>query len=225
MHPGLEEPEHFSNLHASLNIYIRDWIVPRLPERYTALVEQGLSVASLLGRKRYQPDVRIDRVEAPTEVYGDVDVLDPPSFAVDFDGRPRRNLVIRDEDDNLVTTIETLSPANKSSHGFDDFRRKQSQLAERGVNLVEIDLLRKGKRRWQDDRVDETDYVMTVKRANNLTASVWAVDLGEALPTIPVPLLKSDPDIPLPLERIMREFLEKSGLRRRLGTGVRAQDS
>jgi hypothetical protein len=116
----------------------------------------------------------------------------------------------------LVTTIEVLSPANKTGDGYEDFRRKQEQLAEKGIHLVEIDLLKQGKRRWRDERVDQCDYVMTLQRAGDSLANVWAVALGAALPAIPVPLLAPDADVPLPLELILQEYLEKSGLGKRL---------
>ena len=47
----------------------------------------------------------------------------------------------------LVTSIEVLSRANKSggSKGRKLFQKKQRQMMDEGVNLVEIDLLRRGK--------------------------------------------------------------------------------
>ena len=89
--------------------------------------------------------------------------------------------------ERLVTTIEVLSPANKTGDGYEDFRRKQELLAEKGIHLVEIDLLKQGKRRWRDERVDQADYVMTVLRAGSSLANVWVAALGEALPAIPCP--------------------------------------
>ncbi|MEQ8703944.1 MAG: DUF4058 family protein, partial [Phaeodactylibacter sp.] len=143
-------------------------------------------------------------------------VVQPPSFSVEVLGQPQRYVAIRDKDDSLVTTIEILSPANKTGDGYEDFRRKQEQLAEKGIHLVEIDLLTKGKRRWRDERVDQADYVMTLQRVGSSIANVWAATLGEALPAIPIPLIAPDADVPLPLEHILQEYLEKSGLGERL---------
>ena len=42
MHPTLEEPRHFPDLHTSLSVYIRDVLRPRLPEVYTISVERGV---------------------------------------------------------------------------------------------------------------------------------------------------------------------------------------
>ena len=218
MHPTLEQPRYFPDLHASLNVYIRDWLAPRLPERYSISVERGLSMTDPSGAsKQYRPDARIDRVESPETPYADAVTVQPPSFTVDVPNQPQRYVAIRDGDQQLVTTIEILSPANKTGDGYEDFRRKQEALARQEVHLVEIDLLTEGKRRWRDARVDQADYVITVQRATSEIANVWATALGEALPTIPIPLRHPDADVPLPLERILQEYLTKSGLARRLG--------
>ncbi len=151
MHPTLEQPRHFPDLHASLSVYIRYWLTPRLPERYTVSVERGLSMTDASGAsKPYRPDARIDRAESPETSYAETIAVQPPSFTVDIPGQPQRYVAIRDEDERLVTTIEVLSPANKTGDGYEDFRRKQEQLAEKGVHLVEIDLLKQGKRRWRE---------------------------------------------------------------------------
>ncbi len=218
MHPTLEHPRYFPDLHASLCVDIRYWLAPRLPERYSISVERGLSTTDASGAsKQYRPDARIDRAEAPDTHYADAIVVQPPSFTVAIPNQPQRYVAIRDGEERLVTTIEVLSPANKSGDGYEDFRRKQEQLAQKGIHLVEIDLLKQGKRRWRDERVDQADYVMTVQRAGSSLANVWAAALGEALPAIPIPLLDPDAEVPLPLELIMQAYLEKSGLGERLG--------
>lgn len=217
MHPMLEEPRFFPDLHASLNIYIRDWIAPRLPEQYAISVERGLSMTGQSGdTKHYRPDARIDRVESPDPPYSDTENAQPPSFMVDIPSQPQRYLAVRDDDDNLITTIEILSPVNKTGDGYEDFRRKQEQLTAQQVHLVEIDLLKRGKRRWRDERADAADYIVSLQRAASTVASIWATARGEALPTIPIPLRTPDADIPLPLEQILQEYLSKSGIGRRL---------
>ncbi|MEO0339171.1 MAG: DUF4058 family protein [Bacteroidota bacterium] len=217
MHPSLELPKYFPGLHISLCVEINYWIVPRLPEHYTISVERGLSMLDWSGeKKRYRPDARIDRAESPKVPYEGTTVIQPPSFALANPSQPQRYLAIRDSEHDLITTIEILSPANKIGDGYEDFRHKQEHLARQGVHLVEIDLLTKGKRRWRDDRVDQAQYVSTVLRANHEIANVWATALGEALPTIPVPLREPDADVPLPIEYILQEYLHKSGLMRHL---------
>jgi len=218
MLPALEQPDYFPQLHMSLCVEILYWLAPRLPEAYSVSAERGLSLASPGGKtKRYRPDVRIDQAEDPSEAYLASVAVDPPSFTVAIPNEPQRTLVIRDGEDRLITTIELLSPSNKTGDGYEDFRRKQQHLSEQGVHLVEIDLLTQGQRRWRNAQVDAADYVLTLQRGTDEIASVWAVPLGQALPTIPVPLRVPDADVPLPVETVLREYLTKSGLARRLG--------
>ncbi|MEM6377372.1 MAG: DUF4058 family protein, partial [Bacteroidota bacterium] len=191
---------------------------PRLPESYSIAVERGLSMATQSGEtKRYRPDARIDQVESPEPSYSDTIIVQPPSFAIDIPSQPQRYIAIRDNERNLIATIEILSPANKIGDGYEDFRLKQEHLAQQGIHLVEIDLLTQGKRRWQNEQVDQAAYITTVLRASSEIANVWATASGEALPTIPIPLLHPDADVALPIERIFQEYLQKSGLERRLG--------
>lgn len=222
MHPALERPEHFSGLHTALTADIFYSLAPRLPEHYSVSVERGLSMSDEFGdRQTYRPDVRVDQPEERDYGYAtaesDTAVLTPPAFAVELVEEAQRLLTIRGEDKQLVTTIEILSPAIKNGAGFNDFSAKQKQLAARGIHLVEIDLLRSGKRRLPDERAAAADYLVSVKRDESTFVHVWTPSLGDPLPTIPVPLIYPDPDLPLPLEAIMGEFLRKSGLGRRLG--------
>ena len=217
MLPALEQPDFFPDLHLSLCVYIRDWLAPRLPEAYRIAMEQGLSMSGPDGKaKRYRPDARIDRVESPSEAYTVEIAIDAPSFRVEMPSQPQRTLAIRDSDGRLITTIELLSPANKTGDGYVDFRLKQQQLSEQGIHLLEIDLLRQGKRRWRDERVDAADYILSLQRGTDEIASIWAVSQGQALPTIPVPLQEPDADMPLPVETVLQEYLNKSGVGRRL---------
>lgn len=217
MLPMLEQPDYFPDLHTSLCVDIRYWLAPRLPQTYRISVERGLSMTGLAGEHQYyRPDVRIDGRESREEPSSNTTLIDIPTFAVEVPVQPQRYLAIRDRDENLITTIEILSPTNKVGDGYEDFRRKQEDLAAQQVNLVEIDLLREGKRRWRDERVAKKDYVLTVQRAANEVANVWATAPGHTLPTIPVPLRPPDADVALPMEQIMKNYLEKSGIGRDL---------
>ena len=224
MHPELETPDLFPDLHTTLNVFIRLALTPLLPEQYAISVERGLSMSDEFGDDgRVVPDVRIDEegdggiaqaiAPAPTGL-----AVDAPAFVVGAPTQPQRYIAIRRRGKNfgtrgaLVTTIEVLSPANKNSAGRAAFDDKQTRLAAKGVHLVEVDLLRKGQRRWRDDRIVETDYVATVLRAGEAAATVWPVRLGQALPTIPIPLRAPDADVPLALEAVMQEYLEKTGI-------------
>lgn len=99
---------------------------------------------------------------------------------------------------------------------MEEFIRKQQALATQNVSLVEIDVLRKGRRRWPGDRAAAVDYLFTLLRGGATSVEAWSADQGEMLPTIPVPLRYGDGQLALALEEVVAAYLQKSGLGRRL---------
>lgn len=108
----------------------------------------------------------------------------------------------------VVATIELLSPANKRSRaGHEEYQRKQGQLLDSGIHLLEIDLLRSGSHtvavpedalrlesaRW--------DYLACLHRAGaGPHFDVWPFTLRDPLPTLPVPLSDGHDDALLDLQ-------------------------
>jgi len=113
----------------------------------------------------------------------------------------------------LVTSIEVLSPSNKRPHtpGWDLYLRKRQSLLLGDVNLVEIDLLRGGQRMPMLDTWPDSPYTMLVARAKKYDAcQVWPVYFQMPSPSIPVPLAKPDPDIPLDLQPMIDAIYQRS---------------
>jgi hypothetical protein len=75
---------------------------------------------------------------------------------------------IRDVASNqLVTSIEILSPVNKREPGLAAYRQKRQQLYQAGVHLLEIDLLRRGIRPLAHPRVPDSAYLVALTRAQS----------------------------------------------------------
>lgn len=219
MQPGLEAPEYYPDFHATLLIDIRYALVPQLPDQYKVLVEGGLSMTNYVEEvKRFKPDVKIERpeqsVSSGVAVATKPVAVTAPDFILDPPVKPQRRLVLLDAENNLITTIEVLSPANKKGTGFTDFRHKQTALAENGINLVELDLLQKGKRRWPQEKAANAPYLITVHRAESSQVEAWSAAPGKALPAIPVPLRYDDGDVVINLEELVAGYLVKSGVGR-----------
>lgn len=103
----------------------------------------------------------------------------------------------------LVTIIELLSPSNKhaTSRGRQEYLRKREQIIHSCVNLIEIDLLRKGLHMPTVEPLPPADYYAFVARGNRRPlVEVYSWRLNDPLPTIPVPLLPEDPDATLNLQ-------------------------
>ena len=112
----------------------------------------------------------------------------------------------------LVTSIEILSPVNKQPghEAFDTYRRKRRALLHSDAHLLEIDLLRGGERPPLVDPVPPAPYYITLSRAQRRpVVEVWPVRLQDPLPTVPVPLLPPDPDVPLDLGAAVATVYER----------------
>src|ERR1051326_8471042 len=151
MDPWLEL--YWRDVHASLIIYIRNQLQRQLPEPLVARAEENVSVD--IEEQAFavlRPDVRIAE-DQPSAANGGVVTLAPPATVAqpvlvhvpepDVD----RHVEIIDpaSGGRVVTAIEVLSPSNKlPGHARMAYETKQRAFLTAGVNLVEIDLIRKG---------------------------------------------------------------------------------
>ena len=118
---------------------------------------------------------------------------------------------IRDVASNrLVTSIEILSPSNKREPGMTAYLLKRDELRLAEVHLLEIDLLRRGKRTWPQESIPATAYLATLIRARHIQAEVWPIGLREHLPILPVPLRQPDADVPLDFKRALDTIYDES---------------
>jgi hypothetical protein len=111
--------------------------------------------------------------------------------------------------DRLITTVELLSPTNKSqTEGRRLYTQKQREVREAGVNLVEIDLLRSGAH-TVDVPLDllvgyqPWDCLVNVVRANPSEYEFYPIPLRERLPRISIPLKAGDEDVTLNLQTVL----------------------
>ena len=81
----------------------------------------------------------------------------------------------------------------------------------RTANLVELDLLRGGQRMPMLDPWPSSPYTLLVARSNKAPSClVWPAYFQRPLPSIPVPLLKPDPDIMLNLQAMIDAIYARS---------------
>lgn len=156
MDPYLEHPAVRADFHASFLAYFREVITAKLPDHYFARLEEQIRLvdAPPVESSDYRPDVSITRnpvtglkIESPN----DIALLEPTEVLplgepILEEVRDLRIDLLRWPDEELITTIELLSPWNKSGDGYGDFQRKRRAMLSRGVNWVEIDFLIAGER-------------------------------------------------------------------------------
>ena len=221
MDPYLEGPL-WTSVHSQLAVEIARQLTPLLVPKYAALTERRLVLAT--------PDVE-DGVTI-TSLRSDAAVVTRPSYeqeggvAVAVEAPlhlatvlphpvPELTVEIRDTENlQLVTAIEVLSPWNKTGSGYVEYVEKRQKLLLSTAHLIEIDLLRAGQRVPMQDPLPSADYFVLVGRANRRPVTdVWPVQLRDALPEIPVPLLKGDADVRLDLQKALTSVYDAFGYR------------
>jgi Protein of unknown function (DUF4058) len=164
------------------------------------------------------PDVEIIRPHRPTEpavVATPAAVAIPPApVSMPLDVLvPTRLVTVEVHDiahNTLVASIGIMSPANKREPGWHAFLSKRDELRLAGVHVLEIDLLRRGKRTWSDARVDAASYMAVLVRAGHLQAELWPIGCRAPLPLLPVPLRPPDPDVPLVVQQALDTIYDEA---------------
>jgi hypothetical protein len=139
-------------------------------------------------------------------------IAEPLVVHLDNDPITQRYIEIVDTEsgNRVITVVELLNRANKvPGKGQELYLQKQNEIRDSSVSMVEIDLLRAGRRVLlvapeQILPSHRTTYQVCVRRGWQSTpAEIYRVPLRERLPVIPIPLRQSDADVPLDLQQIL----------------------
>ena len=124
--------------------------------------------------------------------------------------------VIEIESRRVITAVEVISPVNKFGFGFEEYENKVDALHTAGVNVLEIDLIRRGKRRYQETSRQVAPYCITLFEALRHASSIWLLQLLDPLPTIKVPLRGHDSPVPIDLQEALSKFYADRKLGKRI---------
>jgi len=220
MDPYLEV--HWGDVHTTLVTYARDALQSQLPRDLVVRVEEYIAVETDEGvRPRgYYPDVRV--TEHPSNGGGagsqpasSVAVAEPVIVPLSTEPPTLHSLRVFDGNNRVITAIELLSPANKVGEaGRKAYRKKQHDLIEGGVSLVELDLIREGSYLLYPAEVRlppdcRGPYRISVIRSSQPDrAEVYRVSLRQRLPAIKIPLRPTDADVVLDLQPLLERCYE-----------------
>ena len=125
---------------------------------------------------------------------------------------PHTTLEIRDvEHRQLVTVIEVLSPTNKRGDGYKEYLNKRDRILRSNAHLIEIDLLRKGRRIPMQGTLPSVPYFVFVCRVElRLLTEIWPITLEQSLPEIKVPLLPGDDDAAMNLQTALTAVYDEN---------------
>jgi hypothetical protein len=109
----------------------------------------------------------------------------------------------------LVTAIEILSPTNKVGRGRRESLNNRARSLHSSAHLLEIDLVRNGRRLPTREKLPPSTYFVFLSRAERRPITeIWPILFDQPLPTVPVPLLPGDQDVSLDLQTVLTTVYE-----------------
>jgi hypothetical protein len=210
----------WADVHHALATQFRRQLVPLVRPDYAVRIEVSIYNDRVPAHELgiMYPDVEIIRPQPPAnrlirETAGALTIAPAPlSIPLTIMTQVRQASVqIRDVASNqLVTSIEILSPSNKREPGMTAYLLKRDELRLAEVHLLEIDLLRRGKRAWPPESLPDSAYLATLIRARHIQAEVWPIGLRERMPVLPVPLRHPHTDVPLDIQAALGAIYDEA---------------
>jgi hypothetical protein len=218
MNPYLEQAEYWSDFHNQLVAAIARTLVPSLVPKYRVVTDKwvyrtGDSTSVTVGR----PDVSAHKnrdatATVPTAVAVKAPSVRPIKVGVPLREEVRQSYIeVKDAaTKEVVTVIELLSPANKVGEGRQKYLGKRQQILESVTHLVEIDLLRRGASMPVYNNSKSSHYRILISRGDTRpTADLYAFNVGDRIPSFPLPLLASDAEPILDLQLLVSQLYDQ----------------
>jgi hypothetical protein len=212
MDPYLEAPALWPDVYHRLTSAISDQIQPLLSPRYIAAIEPyvAMETIEIVPVRRVVPDIAVIERERASNAGGVATAIAPApltgTVALEFPTRYHRIEIRTVGEGTLVTAIEILSPVNKRPgvDAADAYERKRREIFNSDAHLLEIDLLRGGRRPALLEPLPDAPYFIFLSRAEERPLiRIWPLSLQEPIPVVPIPLQWPDPEIPLDLNNAL----------------------
>jgi PIN domain nuclease of toxin-antitoxin system len=208
MDPYLEGPSMWPDVHNRMIVAICDQLQAAIVPSYRAVITPYTVFESIeiTPVRAIVPDVGLFERD-PLPQTGDTAVALAPAPltlpAVMTVPTEYARIEIRTVRDHiLVTAIELLSPANKrpGQDGADAYEKKRQEIFTSTAHLLELDLLRSGKRPQVARPLPSAPYFIFLSRVQHRPhIEIWPLSLQQAIPLVPVPLRHPDPPVALDL--------------------------
>lgn len=223
--PGMDpflEATMWKDFHHELISEVRNQLVPLLRPKFVPRVELRVFIERAEPPpKSIEPDVYVTAEQAAVRQSGSrsqsaAAVAEPYIVQLpDYEEVEEAYIAIYDaEQREVLTVIEVLSPGNKrpGSAGRRSYLEKREAILKSWVNLVELDLLRGGERMPTESALPPADYFALVRRAHiRSQGEVYAWRLRDALPPVPIPLTREDPDVVVDLAAGFAALYDRAG--------------
>ncbi len=244
MDPWLESHSVWPDFHDRLAEQISATLNLVLPSHYYAQLgaREEMGIMGQAIARRIVPDVSVNQTTKPQRPTSDsqaggLAVLDAPRSQVSEslelnlknEFQPVSFVEIRDSRSGheVVTLIEILSPTNKmAGPDHDNYVRKRSEILSSTTSLIEIDLLRAGRRDFFGAEIHQQmnafspplDYIVVVQRAwqrgDTMIYQLFPIHLPQSLPVVAVPLRQAEAEAALDLQYAFQQTYDRGPYQR-----------
>jgi hypothetical protein len=176
-----------------------------IPRGYAAVIEKRIDLVDTEdgGDMHRRPDFLVmgSGQSAPKGARFSVDIEPARTVLPQYETQPVAYIQVRSfPGREVVTTIEILSPGNKSGGSRRDYLGKRASILATSINLVEIDLLLGGRRPDVYGEIPAGEFAALVSRGDNRpNCDVYPWSIRRVLPKLPIPLKSGDDDACLDL--------------------------
>ncbi len=213
MNPYLEHPKLWREVHSRLIVALADAIEANLSLNYRVAVETRTYLNDIQESLEIGiPDVTITTQKLNSNKSNN-SVATLPSHTEAINVIIPTPKIIRENyleireigTGYVVTVIEILSPTNKKAGiGKESYLNKRNNILSSPTHLVEIDLLRGGKKMPIISDVVLTDYRILICRGNHRpNAQLYGFNLPQVIPSFPIPLKEGDEEPLVDLQSLL----------------------
>lgn len=187
MDPYLEDDAHWKAFHHHFVLSLYQHLLPVLPDRYRARVEQ----------RSYSTEQAL-------------------FTSIIHEQHQEEFLEVRQRSDNrLITLVDCVSPSNKlTTQGRSAYHNTRREARSFGASLVEIDLVLRGQALldYSRDGLPDWDYAVSVSRSTQPERyEIYTATLQKRLPRFRLPLAPDDRDSVLDLSTVFTRAFDQGG--------------
>jgi hypothetical protein len=223
MNPYLENTQFWSQVHNRLIVEIADVINPQIRPKYRMELEQRVYTDTESNGQNYElvgiPDNAVLKPSSKVNPSSSNVAVAPPKVKPLTITIPQPETIkewylqVKDvETKQVITVVEILSPKNKKvGEGRHKYLTKRERVLMSLTHFIEIDLLRKGEIMPMNISEEiKTDYRIIISRSDRRPqAELYAFNLAQEIPSIPLPLKPEDEEPLIPLQTLLHSIYER----------------
>lgn len=224
MNPYLENSQLWSQVHTHLIVAIAEAMNPLLRPKYRMAMEQRVYTDTVSSDNSSVlvgiPDNAVFQPSSTKIPSQSSNIAVAPPLVKPLPITLPQPEIIREwylqvkdvETKEVITVIEILSPKNKQKgEGRKKYLKKREKILMSLTHLIEIDLLTIGEILPMNIKQEmKTDYRIIISLSNyRPQADLYAFNLPQQIPTIPLPLKPEDQELMIPLQKLLNDLYER----------------